>query len=68
MTDRDTQDLERLVDTHGLAAVLDALRAIAHGKAEHVRANWQSPALALAWERIAGRLATVAGAAERRLP
>ncbi len=53
--------LEALVDTHGLGRVVESLRDICNGKAEHVASNWQDGALATAWERNAGKLNTLAG-------
>jgi hypothetical protein len=36
--------------------VLGALVEVCHGKADHLRSNWQDPVSAKAWERAAGLL------------
>jgi hypothetical protein len=46
-------DLEELIDRAGLDHILAALADICHGKAAHVRSNWQDSALAKAWDRAA---------------
>jgi len=48
-----SDDLERMIDEHGLQAVLDALTDICWGKAEHLRTNWQDAASAKGWDRAA---------------
>lgn len=40
------------VDRSSMDRVLEALREIAYGKAQHVLENWQDRALARAWERV----------------
>lgn len=45
------EDLEALVDQHGLRGVLVALADIARLKADHVQTNWQDKGLAAAWNR-----------------
>lgn len=52
--------LEAFVDQYGMANVLRALRDIADGKAEHIRANWQDVSLARDWERASVQLANCA--------
>ena len=48
--------LENLVDTYSIAAVLAKLAEIASEKADNVRTNWQDGRLAHDWELIAARL------------
>jgi hypothetical protein len=49
-------DLEELIDRAGLGHILAALTTICHGKADHVRSNWQDHALARAWDRAAAAI------------
>jgi hypothetical protein len=60
--------LERLVDEHGLRAVLEALAEVCGGKAEHVLANWQDKALAKAWDRAGSTLERAAARVGKLLP
>lgn len=53
-------ELERLIDHFTLASVLDSLREICDGKAQHIQEQWQDRTTARAWERAAGRLNTLA--------
>jgi hypothetical protein len=46
-------DLEALIDAHGLYAVTTALANICHGKSEHLAANWQDAPAAKRWTRAA---------------
>lgn len=50
--------LERIIDTFGVASLTAQLSDIAYEKAEHIRANWQDEPLAKAWERLAVTLNT----------
>ena len=63
MTPTETRDaldeLERLVDRHGLAQVLELLQVIAGLKAEHIRHTWQDEALAKVWDRAGRRIAAI---------
>jgi hypothetical protein len=52
--------LEQILDQSRLTDVLNALAAICHGKAEHLRANWQDAGAGRAWDRAADRLAELA--------
>jgi hypothetical protein len=53
-------ELEKLVDTHGLRAVLASLADMCEGKAEHIRANdWRDRKLAWPWVRASRKLSTV---------
>lgn len=48
---RNHPELEQLVDSYGLIAVLRALAEICYEKAEHVRSAWQDERLGKVWER-----------------
>jgi len=48
------RNLEQLMDSNGLAAVLDALSEICYAKAAHIEEAWQDDRLAKHW-RDAGR-------------
>jgi hypothetical protein len=50
MNDMETT-LEQLIDSHSLIGVLEALAAVCHGKAQHVRSNWQDEDLARCWDK-----------------
>ena len=49
----DSVQLESMVDTVGLSAVLDALASICSEKADHVRTTWQDEGLARLWDKSA---------------
>lgn len=57
------RNLESLIDSNGLASVVEALAEICYGKAAHLEENWQDKATAKDWERAGGQLASL----ERRL-
>lgn len=42
-------ELEALIDSVGLRAVVDALSVVAYDKADHIRGNWQDEGLARIW-------------------
>jgi hypothetical protein len=44
-----TEEIEALVDRHGLRAVLLDLAFICDGKADHIRSGWGDKATAKAW-------------------
>jgi hypothetical protein len=46
-----TAALEALVDAHSVHAVLLDLAFICGEKADHIRANWQDPVTAKAWDK-----------------
>jgi len=62
----DTQEtienlVEAIIDTKGLAELMEAATAVCDMKAEHLRANWATATgekctQAKVWERAAGRL------------
>ena len=45
-----TQQMEALIDQHGVRNLLLELAFIAAEKADHVRANWQDETTARTWE------------------
>lgn len=53
------QQLEALIDRHGLVCVLNNLAFIADEKAQHLECNWQDKNSAKAWTRAAKRIRTV---------
>lgn len=56
-------EVERLIDTHGLAAFLETTATVCNLKADHIRENWQDDATAQPWDRMGSRLATQVRAA-----
>lgn len=49
---RDEEDeLEAMIDSHGLAAILESLEEICNGKADHLSTNWQDERAARVWIR-----------------
>jgi hypothetical protein len=63
LDDDDSQDLEALVDEHGLSGVVDALAEICHAKADHLAIDWGDEQAAHTWtadakqlERLSGKL------------
>lgn len=56
LTQRETDDLEQVLDRRGLAAILDALTHIAYAKGQHVRENWQDERTAKDWDATARKL------------
>lgn len=67
MTDRVMEErlgqLEGMIDTAGLAGVLDMLGQICLEKADHLRANWQDERAAQVWDQQARMLALRSDAA-----
>ena len=45
------RQIEDMVDSSSVAAVLTALAEICHEKAEHIRSNWQDRRLAGSWDK-----------------
>jgi hypothetical protein len=43
------EQLEALIDTHGLDTVLSAIREICYAKANHIAVEWQDVGLAKQW-------------------
>lgn len=52
----DVEKLEMLVDSAGLAAVLDALAVVCQEKSEHINTVWQDKPLARTWQKAAAKL------------
>lgn len=50
-----TEDLEKLIDAHGLTHVLVGLACVCNEKAEHLRANWQDEPAANSWAKGCAR-------------
>jgi hypothetical protein len=48
-----SEELEKTIDAHGMQVVLSTLEEICHGKAEHVRSNWQDMKLSQVWTSAA---------------
>lgn len=57
--------IEAVIDASSLAAIVDALSAIAGAKAEHVAHNWQDASTAKAWDKASAILQTAATRIER---
>jgi len=53
LTRPELDELERVIDSHSMADVLNALEIIANEKAEHVESNWQDMPLGKAWRNMA---------------
>ena len=56
MHDGMLDELESLIDTHGMANIMLALVHIADEKSEHVKCNWQDLELASAWRKVSDAL------------
>jgi hypothetical protein len=50
------EQLEQLIDTHGIDFLIDKLSEICHQKAEHLRSDWQDDSAANMWENNAHAL------------
>jgi hypothetical protein len=61
------EQLEEIIDSHGITNVLEAIEQVCYEKAEHVQSNWQDRPLAKAWEKVATKLG-VAIVASRNIP
>lgn len=66
-TDFPFDELEALIDKHGLVAVLRSIEAICFEKAEHVAVDWQNASLAKRWCAIAEATGRNAARAEMAL-
>jgi hypothetical protein len=55
-----SEQLETLLDKHGLMDVLIALECLCTDKADHIRINWQDNSLAREWDKYAKLLQTLA--------
>jgi hypothetical protein len=52
-------DLEQMIDRHGLAAILEAVSDICSAKADHLRSNWQDAESAKVWDSDAKKISKV---------
>ena len=60
------ENLEQMIDKHGLARVLETLETICSVKAHHRRKNWQYGIDVREWERAANDIGGVAAKADER--
>lgn len=58
--DDDSEELEVIIDRHGLKKVLVMMSDIAYAKADHIRETWEDKGLAQEWERDASKLDNLA--------
>jgi hypothetical protein len=49
-------ELEPLVDSHGMADVLESLALLSGLKEDHVATNWGDMQLARSWKRVASKI------------
>lgn len=70
LSKKQKEEMEGLIDTHGLYNILECLAVICYEKQDHINTNWQDRKLAEAWGRIGARLETAAHHAlhHQRLP
>ena len=54
--DKMLEDLESLIDKHGMAKIMLGLVHITDEKAEHVQCNWHDIVLADAWRKVSDTL------------
>ena len=52
------EELERMVDEHGVVRIFAMLSELCQDKAEHVRTCWSDEELACRWEKLARRIET----------
>ena len=64
ITEEQAEALEKLIDTHGLGTVVEAIALICGEKGEHLRTNWQDAAAAKEWDKNSQRLFKVAAQLE----
>lgn len=60
VTEKQELELEALIDSHGLSAIVDAVARVCVLKAEHVETNWQDESLAKLWRKAARRISQTA--------
>ena len=61
MTKRLTaEELEALIDSSSVAALLEAIADIMREKSEHISHSWQDQSLAIAWDKSANDVQKVA--------
>ena len=54
-------ELERLMDSSSVGAMLTAMADICEEKADHIRENWQDKPLSECWDEAASSLRVLAG-------
>lgn len=64
LTNGQKDDLERLIDRHGIANVLNAIGEISGEKAAHIASMWQDTTLSKRWDKLATWLGEAAVQAE----
>ncbi len=60
MPDNLTEELESMIDKHGLLHVITGLDLMCAEKREHILANWQDPMTAKPWGAAGRMLQTLA--------
>ena len=60
VTEKQERALEDLIDSHGLAAIVDAVARVCLLKADHIETNWQDDRLAEYWRRAARTVSAAA--------
>jgi hypothetical protein len=53
------EELEKLVDKHGVENVVEMLADICWGKVDHIQVNWQDEVLAKYWRKCAREIARI---------
>jgi hypothetical protein len=51
MSEKLDNQIEALIDSHGLYGVVAAINRICHAKAEHLSTNWQDMRAAKSWDK-----------------
>ncbi len=54
------EQVEALIDAHGLYELLDATGMVCFAKGSHLRENWQDSHMAKAWDSAGKRVSTCA--------
>lgn len=60
LTEAEEMTLEGLIDSHGLAVVVDAVARVCALKADHIDENWQDEVSAEIWRRAARTISKTA--------
>lgn len=47
------EQIEQIIDSSSVPALMIVIEDVCHGKAEHIRTNWQDEQSAAVWERFA---------------
>lgn len=61
------QQLEALIDRHGMANVIHNMAFVADEKAQHLRVNWQDNVSARSWESVSRKLYHVEHCAQTKI-